>query len=166
MEPKSKLKPVKEFRSYKRNLPHFELPGSVYFITFTAAEGFTLSAEARDIVLASVKYGSGNKYRLYACVVMDTHVHLILQPLEETSGSFYSIARIMHGVKSYSANQLRKLSGKKGHIWLNESYDRVIRHDDEYLEKLNYIVNNPAKAGLVEKPEDYRWLYVAEADSG
>jgi len=140
------------------------LPGSVYFVTFTTANGFILSDEAKDIVFDSIKFGSGMKYELFACVVMGTHAHFILEPLEERTGSFYSLAGIMHGIKSFSANQIRKLSGKSGHIWLEESYDRAIRHEDEYLEKLNYLVNNPLKAGVVAKPGDYRWLYVGESN--
>jgi hypothetical protein len=71
-----------DFRSYRRKLPHFELPGSVYFITFTTAKELTLSDEAKDSVLESIKFGDGNKYKLFACVVMDTHAHFIRQPLE------------------------------------------------------------------------------------
>ena len=159
MEPGTRLKPVKEFRTYKRNLPHFEQTGSVYFITFKTTEGFTLSDAAKDITFASIKFHEGKKYRLYACVVMETHVHSILQPLEESKGSFHSIAQIMHSIKSYSANRIQRLLNKKGNVWLDENYDRIIRDDEEYLEKLNYVVNNPLQGGVVDKPEDYRWLF-------
>ncbi len=90
---------------------------------------------------------------------METHVHSILQPMEESRGAFYSIAQILHSIKSYSANRIQRLLKRRGNIWLDENYDRIIRDDDECLEKLNYIVNNPLKTGLVEKPEDYRWLF-------
>ena len=75
-------------------------------------------------------------------------------------GVFFSLAQIMHSIKSYSANRIQRLLNRKGSIWQDENYDRIIRDEGEYLEKLNYIVNNPLKAGLVEKPEDYRWLYI------
>ena len=51
MEPGNRLKPVKEFRVYKRNLPHFEVPGNFYFITFRTVAGFTLSEAAKDIAI-------------------------------------------------------------------------------------------------------------------
>lgn len=164
MEPGTRLKPVKEFRVYKRNLPHFEQPGSVYFVTFKTAKEFTLSDAAKDITLDSIKFHAGKKYRLHACIVMETHIHSILQPLEELKGSFYSIAQIMHSIKSYSANRIQRLLDKRGNVWLDENYDRIIRDDKEYMEKMNYIVNNPLKAGLAEKPGDYRWLFVEGLD--
>ena len=90
---------------------------------------------------------------------MEIHVHSILQPLEESGGTFYSLPQIMHSIKSYSANRIQRLLNRKGKVWQDENYDRIIRDDEEYLGKMNYIVNNPLKAGFVEKPEDYRWLF-------
>ena len=164
MEPKARLKPVKEFRIYKRNLPHWELPGSVYFITFNTAKRSSLSNTAKDVVFSSFKFHADKKYKLDACVIMDTHVHCILQPIEKSDGSLYSIAQIMHSIKSYSANRIQKKLKIQGSIWQDENYDRIIRDEKEYLEKMNYIVNNPLKAMIVEKPEDYKWLFAKGLD--
>jgi len=35
-----------------------------------------------------------------------------------------------------------------------------VRDEHELIEKMNYIMNNPVKLGLVENPEDYKWLYL------
>jgi putative transposase len=180
MEFKDRLKPIKEFRVSRRTLPHFELPGSFYFITFSTADRFIFSDSAKDVVLSSFHFHSGKKYVLYACIVMDDHVHCILQPMEiinntqarrpvplerpvppESLGSpeYYSLSQITHSIKSYSANRIQKLLNIKGSIWQDENYDRIVRNENEYVEKVNYIVNNPLKAGLVGKPKDYRWLF-------
>ncbi|MBI4330337.1 MAG: transposase [Chloroflexi bacterium] len=153
------LSPLKEFRAYQRKLPHWEQPGSLYFVTFNTSDGFVLSDEAKDLVFGAVKFHSGKKYELHALVVMDTHVHLVAQPSEKSKDIFYSIAEIMHSIKSYTANRLQKFSGKKGSVWVYESYDRIIRDEKEYLEKMNYIINNPLKAGLVREPDEYKWLF-------
>jgi hypothetical protein len=65
----------------------------------------------------------------------------------------------MHSIKSYSANRIQRLLNIQGSVWQDENYDRIIRDEEEYLEKMNYIVNNPLKAMIVENPEDYRWLF-------
>ena len=44
-------------------------------------------------------------------------------------------------------------------IWQDENYDHIIRNERDYNEKLNYLVMNPVEAGLVGRPEDYRWLF-------
>lgn len=163
----ARLDPLKEFRAYRRNLPHIELAGSVYFITFRTLDGVKLADAAKDIVLQTVEFHAGKKYDLHACVVMETHVHLVITPLRTRAPAsrphlneapYYSLGQIMHSIKSYSAKRIQKVLLREGSLWLDENYDRVIRDDKEYLETLNYIVYNPAKAGLVARPEDYKWL--------
>lgn len=157
---------ITELQIRKRKLPHWELSGSYYFITFTTVDGVTLNDTAKDIVFSSIQFYAGSKYDLHACVVMETHAHVLLKPLEVDVGTpvlpatrDYSLAKIMHGIKSYSAHRIRRLLGIEGSVWLNESYDRIVRDEAEYLEKLSYIVNNPLRAGHIERPEAYRWLY-------
>jgi putative transposase len=154
------LQPLKEFKFARRNLPHLEQAGSDYFITFKTARDLALSVEAKNIVLDSMKFHNGEKYHLHAGVVMATHVHLILHPLEKTRGLFHSLTEIMHSIKSYSAYQIQRTLSMRGVIWMDEYYDRIIRNDDDYLEKLNYIVNNPLKSGTVDAPENYKWLFI------
>jgi REP element-mobilizing transposase RayT len=186
MQSKDRLRPVSQFKVSRRNLPHFELPGSVYFLTFNTANRFILSDSAKDLVLSSFQFQDSKKYALYACVVMDDHAHCILQPMEIINNAqarrpvplerpvplkrtmplempvtpeYYSLPQITHSIKSYSANRIQKLLNIKGSIWQDENYDRIIRDENEYLEKMKYIINNPLKPGLVGKPEDYKWLF-------
>jgi hypothetical protein len=48
-------------------------------------------------------------------------------------------------------------------VWLDENYDRIIRDNNEFQEKMNYIINNPVKANLVETANDYKWLYIFDS---
>jgi putative transposase len=164
MKNRDRLGTIGESRIYRRNLPHVEEPGSVYLITFTTDGESVLSNKAKDIVLDSIKFHAGKKYRLYACVVMETHVHFIIQPLKEQNGGFFSIAQIMHSIKSYSAHEINKKDKTDGNIWLHENYDRIIRGDADFLEKMNYIIGNPLKAGVAKSPEAYRWLFIDDSD--
>ena len=51
----------------------------------------------------------------------------------------------------------------KGSIWQDERFDRIVRDEAEFLEKWQYIMNNPLKKELVQSPEDYPWLYMKNA---
>jgi putative transposase len=164
IKPNSNLIPVNSQRIYTRNLPHWEIPGSAYFITISTVPEIELADAAKEIVFSAIKFHDGNKYMLYACVVMTTHVHLVLLPLEETKGNYYSLAQIIHSIKSYTVNKLQKTLKIVGSIWLKEDYDRIIRDDNDFYEKMNYIMNNPLKAGLVKAREDYRWLFYRGID--
>jgi len=78
---------------------------------------------------------------------------MLINPAEELS-------RIMHGIKSFTAHEINKMLNRKGKVWQDENYDRVIRNEKEFVEKINYIANNPIKAGLADGFEDYKWLCV------
>jgi putative transposase len=131
----------------------------VYFITISTFSDYELTDTAKDIVFTAIKFHDNKKYKLYACVVMTTHVHLVLLTLEQSAGNYYSLAQIMHSIKSYTTNKIQKTLNKDGRVWLDEAYDRIIRDDNDFYTKMNYIMNNPVKAGLVETPENYNWLY-------
>ena len=64
----------------------------------------------------------------------------------------------MHSIKSFTAHEMNKMLNRKGKVGQDENYDRVIRDEDEFLEKINYIANNPIKADLANGYEDYKWL--------
>jgi putative transposase len=123
MEKESQLKPVKTSMISKRNLPHWEYPGSLYFITFKTKDGIFLDDIAKDIIIKTLHYRAGKKYILFAYVVMSTHVHLIIEPLKNSLDSYFSLGQILHSIKSYSANQITKNMAKNGVIWLDERYD-------------------------------------------
>jgi putative transposase len=69
------------------------------------------------------------------------------------------LSKILQSIKGFTAREINKLRGTKGSLWLDESYDRIIRDYDEYLEKWQYIRHNPVRAGLCEVPEAYLWLW-------
>ena len=48
---------------------------------------------------------------------------------------------------------------RNGRVWLEERYDRIVRGDDDFIQKMNYIIYNPVKAGLIDTPEKYKWLF-------
>ena len=134
----------------KRNLPHWELPDSVYFITFNLITG-----KLNDVEILLVKNhlieGDSKFYDLYAAVVMNNHAHLILKPFDN-----YSLSEIMKGIKGVSANRINKLRKSKGSLWQEESFDRIIRDEKEFNEKLEYMFNNPIKARITEDT----WAYI------
>ncbi len=47
-------------------------------------------------------------------------------------------------------------------LWQGRFFDRALRTVKQYNEKVEYIHLNPVKAGLVKRPEDWRWSSVRE----
>ena len=80
-------------------------------------------------------------------------------PVVQKKPGFYSLSKIMHSIKSYTAHEINKLRDRKGSVWLHESYDRIMRDYEEFEEKLRYISMNPIKAGIADEAGRYKWLY-------
>ena len=153
--------PVQSFKITRRALPHWQEPGSVYFITWRCKKDEVLSPEERTITLESLHYWDGRKWTLYAAVVMPDHVHTLVQPMTlPQSDGVYDLAEIIHSVKSFSVHQINRLRGRRRSLWQDERYDRIVRDEAEILEKWQYIMNNPLKQELVQRWEDYPWLYM------
>jgi putative transposase len=137
---------------YRRNLPHWRLDGCVYFITWRLHESQPeLVAAERDVVVAALRYFRDQRYDLLAFVVMNDHVHVLVQPQNA-----FRLQDIMHSWKSFTARVLQKDFQRRGTIWQAESFDRIVRDETELLEKGQYILNNPLKRW----PElrEYPWV--------
>lgn len=103
-------------------------------------------------VLASIEYGAQRgDYDLHAWVIMPNHVHLLLTPRVNASKALGSL-------KAGNAKSANRLLGRAGQaFWQDESYDHLVRNDEEFRRIQRYIESNPVAAGLVLKPEDYVW---------
>ncbi len=138
---------------YKRRLPHRELPGSTYFITFRVDRRIGPALESvplASIVEESVWFGHSERYLIDAYVIMPDHVHLLVKPIGE-----WTVSRILQGIKGFTAREINMRLNKRGPFWQDERFDHLVRNDPDWLERFDYIYDNPVRAGLVQKPQDY-----------
>jgi putative transposase len=90
-------------------------------------------------------------YALGSFVVMANHVHVLLLPLVPAS-------RLLKSLKGFTAREANRLLLRTGEpFWQRESYDHAVRDEREFSRIVAYIENNPVKAGLVARAEDYAW---------
>lgn len=100
---------------------------------------------------------------LRVLVVMPDHVHMIFTPLIDVEKlEVFSLARITKAIKGTSAHLISRQLGRPRRVWQEESFDRVLRGSEKLDEKIAYVLDNPARKGLVTSPGEYRWLWVAE----
>ena len=153
--------------------------------TYRNAKIFS-KGKAADLLIQTIfEVKKKLNFRLLAFVIMPDHIHLMLVPNKRNSIS--DVMRHIKGRFSRRYNLLsrgmnspdyerenyktRDLSsfrnpGKhrggnstlpKSRVWQDSFYDHVIRNRKELVERLNYVYNNPIKAKLAEKPEDYKY---------
>jgi REP element-mobilizing transposase RayT len=152
--------PAPHRHDYRRRLPHIQKPGRPLFITFCKLNHDPFPDPARDLILQHCLHDNGKRYFLYAAVVMPEHMHLLFTPLQDTQGWPFELYKTMKLIKGVSARSINKFMDTKGPVWQEESFDHVLRSHESLLQKAKYIRQNPVRRGLVENPEEYRWLWI------
>ena len=106
-----------------------------------------------ESVIRTLHYGAEqlHLYELHVWVIMSNHVHILIEP-------HAPLGKITRSIKNYSAKEANRILQRTGQpFWQNESYDRVVRNQQEFNDIVRYIEFNPVKAGLVSDPEEWRW---------
>jgi len=144
-------------KKYKHHLPHWNIEGAYYYITFKAyRESFTNNEIM--IIQDVIKSGHNEKYKLIAVQVMPDHVHLIIQP-----NSGIPLSKVMQWIKGVSARYINHYRGRKGSIWMVDYFDRIMRTQSDLDEKLKYMYENPVRSGFTDKPNEYKGWHFQES---
>jgi type I restriction enzyme R subunit/putative DNA methylase len=98
------------------------------------------------VVVNTLLYGETVRrlYQLHAWVVMPSHVHAIFQPRT-------AMPTVMQWLKGRTSRASNRILGRTGTpFWQNESFDHWIRSAEELRYLIEYVEDNPPRAGLVE----------------
>lgn len=127
-------------------------------------ENWLKNDELALFVSESLHFWDKRTIDLLCFCIISNHVHVVLRLLDnlEVKTQKY-LDEVMHSIKLFSAKKCNEVLGKTGQFWQHESYDRLIRNDDEKFRIIQYVVNNPVKAGLIQNPLEWKWTYLAES---
>jgi len=107
-----------------------------------------------QIWINALNHFDHERYKLVCSTVMSNHVHFIFYKLDRP------LVKVMHSLKSFTANQANKVLQLSGGFWQEESFDRVIRDKVEFAYRINYVLNNPVKANIVSHWSAYKHNYI------
>ena len=111
-------------------------------------------------------------FAIYAYVLMPDHFHAITDSTLKPSKVIQYLngiisRRVIDHLKEHGHNaslqKLRRESGTRGHkysLWDHHSNAFPIFSEDMLMQRVNYIHQNPVRAGLFDRAEDYRWSSV------
>jgi REP element-mobilizing transposase RayT len=93
----------------------------------------------RHLVEAVMKF-EGQRHDLISVVIMPNHVHLLLR-----LRTGYDLGQLLKGIKGTAAKWINKTTGRTGKpLWMDESYDHIVRSKEELEAFRKYIRENPA----------------------
>lgn len=141
-------------RFTRRHLPHVDAGVATYFVT-ARLRAKPLTSDETSLLRRHIVSGCRPFCELLALQVMPDHVHLLFQTKPDLP-----LRRVMKGIKGTTARVLNRKRGTRGSVWQEESFDRIVRNEKEFKEKIRYMFLNPVKARLTEKPEEYVGWYL------
>ena len=149
---------------------------SLHFVTFQIVKWIDIFTRKiyRDIVIDSLRFCQANKdLDIYAFVIMSNHLHLLMKSsksdLSNTIKEFKSFTakQILKAIDSetesrrawmlnlfeFAAKQHQR--NEKFQLWTHENHAELVYSNSFMESKITYIHDNPVRAGIVEKAEDY-----------
>lgn len=123
----------------------------------------------KDIIVNSLRFLVEDKrIKLYVFVIMSNHIHLIwqMQPLihsQHVQRDFlkYTAQRIKYDLRKTNPEELvayeSNANDRVYQFWKRRALSIELRTDKVYQQKLEYIHQNPVKAGLCKLPEEYKY---------
>lgn len=131
---------------------------AVYHVTIRGNNRQNILRDEVDktsFIKSLAKFKARFAFKLYGFVVMDNHVHLVIQ-----ADQYITISKIMQAITLSYSVKFRKRYSYCGYVWQGRFRSTVIAEDRYIIECINYIHNNPIRAGIVGKAEDYSWSSV------
>jgi REP element-mobilizing transposase RayT len=126
----------------------------VYFVTFCARNRQTIpDLRKAQVALETYAQRGINEFgtALGRYVIMPDHIHLFV------CGDFeFVLSKWVAGLK----RAISKALSVSGEFWQPTFFDHVLRSEESYSEKWNYVCENPVRAGLVKESVD--WPYQGE----
>ena len=144
------------FMHYKRKslshaIPHWVADGAEYFITVcTVPRGRNQLCHLNtwSLIKESILFRQDRgDWWICLLLLMPDHLHAIMSFSPEI------------GMKD-TMNHWKRYTCKNGNIqWQRDFFDHRLRANESYMEKAHYIRMNPVRAGLIERPEDWRYIW-------
>ena len=129
-------------------------PGAIYHIMqrgIRRNEIFENQTDYETFLTILQRYLVATGCTLHAYCLMTNHYHLLVQ-----TGDI-EIWKMMKGLAQEYAQYYNNAKSLSGHVY-DDRYKSCIIQDDRYfLQVSRYIHLNPVKAGMVTKPEQYKW---------
>ena len=114
-----------------------------------AGECWMKSDDIAGIVAGALQHFDDARYRLFAWCVMPNHVHTVVQPF-----AGYELPNIVHSWKSFTSKEANRVMGRTGQFWQPEPYNHLIRDEEDLRRQVEYVLTNPARAGL----KNWKWV--------
>jgi putative transposase len=108
--------------------------------------------EVAEVVESALLHFDGQRHRLLAWCIMPNHGHLVIEAREG-----HSLSDVVRNWKSFTAHRANMFLGRSGRFWQSDYFDRYMRNEEHLAQTVEYVEQNPVKAGLILRAEEWKW---------
>lgn len=146
--------PLPKRKSLLHDPPHWVPATAPFFLTVNCEprgqNHLAIQSTATQLIRTIAHRMLQGQWNPELVMFMPDHLHAIIKfqpgfPMKKTTQSWKRFA-----------------SGSLGIAWQRDFFDHRLRHFGSYNEKWRYILNNPVRAGLAEKVEDWPYVWTGE----
>ena len=135
--------------------PRRELAGGLAHVTSRTVRRFPLFLGERDALayLALLDHVTRDiaDWQILAYCLMPNHVHLVVDAEIE------QLSLAMHRVNGVYAQRFNRVHGYRGHLFQGRFHAKPVEDEAHLPGSARYVTMNPVRAGLCERPENWRW---------
>ncbi|MEW6002823.1 MAG: transposase [Nitrospirota bacterium] len=115
---------------------------------------FEDDADFAQYLLWLKEYSERYFLKIWAYCLMSNHVHFVGVPMRNDS-----LARTFNTLHMRYSQYFNRKGNRKGHLWQGRFFSCVLDEKHIYT-AIRYVENNPVRANIVKKPDEYRWSSV------
>lgn len=134
--------------------PRLEAEGSVYHVIVRGNERraiFRDDADREEYLRRLAVYRERFGFRLLAYCLMDNHIHFALER------GATRLSRVMLALQGSYTQWFNRRHRRVGHLFQGRYKAFLVQRDRYLLALIRYIHENPVRAGVVERAQDYPW---------
>ena len=154
----------RNFAIWRGRLPHWRADDVTYYVTFRHKR--ELDDEERNAVLKRLLNAQGRKLDFVIICVLPEKTEMMFTVMDAPRGEKYELSDVIEKAKTRAGKEIIKHSGERWPPFYFESYDRIVRDDEEYETTFLTILESPLVEELCKDPEDWADMFVAVAPSG
>lgn len=112
--------------------------------------------EIREIIIDTITQEANVPLENYAWCIMPNHVHWVFRIRErDYHGNPVYLSDILASIKEKTTRKINHVLGRKGSLWQKESFETTIRNHQKLVRAIEFTLNNPVAAHLVNDRSDW-----------
>jgi REP element-mobilizing transposase RayT len=140
----------------RKRIAHLSTARIEQFLDSGAGACYLKVPAIAEIVRQALHHFDDKRYRLFSWCIMPNHVHVVARLFPGNS-----LSPVLHSWKSFTAKQAEGILRVSGPFWQKEYYDHLLRSEAEFERAIQYVMDNPIRAGL----GSWQWVWKRGQDA-